>query len=119
MTIEIDHMAFSVGDYDRAKAFYTAALKPLRGGVLMEFPMDDGGEVMGLRFRREGIPVDQRRRQGHAPAHRTARRNTRAGRRVLRCGRRRNGRSTGLRALPARTTTRRSCSTLKATTSRW
>ena len=48
MTIEIDHMALSVGDYDKAKAFYTAALKPLRGGVLMEFPMDDGNKVMGL-----------------------------------------------------------------------
>jgi catechol 2,3-dioxygenase-like lactoylglutathione lyase family enzyme len=48
MTIEIDHMSLSVGDYDRAKAFYDAALKPLRGGVLMEFPMDDGTKVMGL-----------------------------------------------------------------------
>ena len=48
MTIQIDHMAFSVDDYDKAKAFYTAALKPLRGGVLMEFPMDDGSKVMGL-----------------------------------------------------------------------
>ena len=48
MTIEIDHMSLSVGDYDKAKAFYTAALKPLRGGVVMEFPMDDGGKVMGL-----------------------------------------------------------------------
>lgn len=48
MTIEIDHISLSVGDYDKAKAFYTAALKPLRGGVLMEFPMDDGSKVMGL-----------------------------------------------------------------------
>jgi len=48
MTIEIDHMSLSVGDYDKAKAFYAAALKPLRGGVLMEFPMDDGNKVMGV-----------------------------------------------------------------------
>jgi catechol 2,3-dioxygenase-like lactoylglutathione lyase family enzyme len=41
-------MSLSVGDYDKAKAFYTAALKPLRGGVIMEFPMDDGNKVMGL-----------------------------------------------------------------------
>jgi len=48
MSIEIDHISLSVGDYDKAKAFYAAALKPLRGGVLMEFPMDDGNKVMGL-----------------------------------------------------------------------
>jgi catechol 2,3-dioxygenase-like lactoylglutathione lyase family enzyme len=48
VTIEIDHMSLSVGDYDKAKAFYSAALKPLRGGVLSEFPMDDGNKVMGL-----------------------------------------------------------------------
>jgi catechol 2,3-dioxygenase-like lactoylglutathione lyase family enzyme len=48
MAIEIDHITLSVGDYDKAKAFYAAALKPLRGGVLMEFPMDDGNKVMGL-----------------------------------------------------------------------
>jgi catechol 2,3-dioxygenase-like lactoylglutathione lyase family enzyme len=48
MSIEIDHMSLSVGGYDMAKAFYAAALKPLRGGVLMEFPMDDGNKVMGL-----------------------------------------------------------------------
>jgi catechol 2,3-dioxygenase-like lactoylglutathione lyase family enzyme len=48
MTIEIDHMSLSVGDYDKAKAFYAAVLKPLRGGVLMEFPMDDGTKIMGL-----------------------------------------------------------------------
>jgi len=48
MTIEIDHIGLSVEDYDRAKAFYSAALSALRGGVLMEFPMDNGVKVMGL-----------------------------------------------------------------------
>ena len=38
MTVEIDHMGLSVSDYERSKAFYVAALKPLGGGVVMEFP---------------------------------------------------------------------------------
>ncbi len=38
MTIEIDHMGLSVSDFERSKAFYLAALKPLGGGVIMEFP---------------------------------------------------------------------------------
>lgn len=48
MTIEIDHISLSVQDYERAKAFYVAALAPLRVGVLMEFPMDNGSKVAGL-----------------------------------------------------------------------
>jgi catechol 2,3-dioxygenase-like lactoylglutathione lyase family enzyme len=48
MTIEIDHISLSVADFDKAKAFYAAALAPLRIGVLMEFPMDNGEKVMGL-----------------------------------------------------------------------
>jgi catechol 2,3-dioxygenase-like lactoylglutathione lyase family enzyme len=48
MTIEIDHTTLSVADYDKARAFYDAALKALGGGVLMEFPMDDGAKVMGV-----------------------------------------------------------------------
>ncbi len=38
MTTEIDHMGLCVSDYERSKAFYLAALKPLGGGVIMEFP---------------------------------------------------------------------------------
>jgi catechol 2,3-dioxygenase-like lactoylglutathione lyase family enzyme len=38
MTIELDHMGLTVSDFERAKAFYAAALKPLGGGVIMEFP---------------------------------------------------------------------------------
>ena len=48
MAIEIDHVSLSVQDYERAKAFYSAALAPLRAGVLMEFPMDNGSKVAGL-----------------------------------------------------------------------
>ncbi len=38
MTVEIDHMGLSVSDFERAKAFYVSALKPLGGGIVMEFP---------------------------------------------------------------------------------
>ncbi len=38
MTIEIDHLGLSVSDYERSKAFYLAALKPLGGSIIMEFP---------------------------------------------------------------------------------
>ena len=48
MAIELDHISLSVQDYERAKAFYVAALAPLRVGVLMEFPMDNGSKVAGL-----------------------------------------------------------------------
>ncbi len=48
MAIEIDHISLSVLDYEKAKAFYTAALAPLRVGVMMEFPMDNGSKVAGL-----------------------------------------------------------------------
>jgi catechol 2,3-dioxygenase-like lactoylglutathione lyase family enzyme len=48
MTIEIDHISLSVADYDKAKAFYTAALAPLGISALMEFPMDNGSKVVGL-----------------------------------------------------------------------
>ena len=48
MTIEIDHISLSVADYDKAKAFYAAALAPMRISVLMEFPMDGGSAVSGL-----------------------------------------------------------------------
>ena len=48
MTIEIDHISLSVSDYDKAKAFYTAALAPLGISALMEFPMDNGSKVVGL-----------------------------------------------------------------------
>ena len=48
MAIEIDHVSLSVLDYEKAKAFYMAALAPLRVGVLMEFPMDNGSKVAGI-----------------------------------------------------------------------
>jgi catechol 2,3-dioxygenase-like lactoylglutathione lyase family enzyme len=44
MTIEIDHTSLSVGDYEKSKAFYVAALKPLGVAVQMEFPMGATGD---------------------------------------------------------------------------
>jgi catechol 2,3-dioxygenase-like lactoylglutathione lyase family enzyme len=50
MTIEIDHTSLSVSDFPAAKAFYTAALAPLRIGVILEFPASVTGnyDVAGL-----------------------------------------------------------------------
>jgi catechol 2,3-dioxygenase-like lactoylglutathione lyase family enzyme len=38
----LDHLGFSVGDYERSKAFYAQALAPLGLQLLME-PMEDVG----------------------------------------------------------------------------
>lgn len=50
MTIEIDHTSLSVADFEGAKRFYEATLKPLRIGILMEFPASVTGtaDVAGL-----------------------------------------------------------------------
>jgi catechol 2,3-dioxygenase-like lactoylglutathione lyase family enzyme len=49
----IDHLGLNVTDYQRSKAFYQAALKPLGYELLMEFDIDPtsdlgGGKVCGL-----------------------------------------------------------------------
>ncbi len=41
----VDHTSLSVSDFAAAKAFYTAALKPLGITVLMEFPKAVTGNV--------------------------------------------------------------------------
>lgn len=50
MTIEIDHTSLSVVDYAAAKAFYAAALAPLRITLLAEYPASVTGstDVCGL-----------------------------------------------------------------------
>lgn len=50
MTIEIDHTSLSVSDFEAAKTFYAAALKPLRIEVLMEYPAEvtESVDVAGL-----------------------------------------------------------------------
>jgi len=46
----VDHTSLSVSDFAKAKAFYTAALKPLGVTVLMEFPKAVTGnfDIAGL-----------------------------------------------------------------------
>ena len=46
----VDHTSLSVSDFNAAKAFYTAALKPLGVTVLMEFPKAVTGnfDIAGL-----------------------------------------------------------------------
>ena len=56
MTIEIDHMGLSVSDFERAKAFYIAALKPLGGGIIMEFPEGTIGPFAAAGLGTEGKP---------------------------------------------------------------
>jgi catechol 2,3-dioxygenase-like lactoylglutathione lyase family enzyme len=56
MTTEIDHMGLSVSDYERSKAFYTAALQPLGVGVIMEFPFGTIGNFASAGLGTEGKP---------------------------------------------------------------
>jgi catechol 2,3-dioxygenase-like lactoylglutathione lyase family enzyme len=53
----IDHVGFGVSDYERAKAFYAAALAPLGVSLLMEFGPDvTEGKVWACGFGRDGKP---------------------------------------------------------------
>jgi len=56
MTIEIDHTSLSVSDFAAAKAFYTAALKPLRVKVIKEFPAEVTGSVDVAGLGADGKP---------------------------------------------------------------
>jgi catechol 2,3-dioxygenase-like lactoylglutathione lyase family enzyme len=56
MTIEIDHTSLSVSDYEAAKRFYAAALKPLRVELMMEFPADVTGSVDVAGLGADGKP---------------------------------------------------------------
>ena len=56
MTIEIDHTSLSVADYEAAKKFYAAALKPLRIEVMMEFPASVTGNVDVCGLGADGKP---------------------------------------------------------------
>lgn len=54
----LDHMGFGVGNYERAKMFYTATLAPLGITLLMEVPAEEnrsGHAACG--FGREGHPL--------------------------------------------------------------
>lgn len=56
MSIELDHIGLSVSDYVRSKAFYLAALKPLGGGLVMEFPAGTIDAAAAGGFGPEGKP---------------------------------------------------------------
>jgi catechol 2,3-dioxygenase-like lactoylglutathione lyase family enzyme len=47
----LDHLGVQVSDYDRSKAFYVEALRPLEYEPLMEFDTPDRGKVVGFGTR--------------------------------------------------------------------
>lgn len=56
MTIEIDHISLSVSDYEAAKKFFAAALKPLRVEIVKEFPASVTGSVDFAGLGADGKP---------------------------------------------------------------
>ena len=52
----IDHMGFSVSDYERAKAFYAQALAPLGYSLIMEVPAERTGHSAAAGFGAGGKP---------------------------------------------------------------
>jgi catechol 2,3-dioxygenase-like lactoylglutathione lyase family enzyme len=53
---DLDHTSLSVSDFAAAKAFYSAALKPLGITVLMEFPKEVTGNVDVAGLGADGKP---------------------------------------------------------------
>ncbi|QDF41207.1 VOC family protein [Bradyrhizobium symbiodeficiens] len=52
----IDHLGFSVSDYERAKAFYTEALAPLGYGLIMEVTAEQTGHAAAAGLGADGKP---------------------------------------------------------------
>jgi catechol 2,3-dioxygenase-like lactoylglutathione lyase family enzyme len=52
----IDHIGFSVSDYERAKAFYQTALAPLDYSLIMEVPAELTGHAPAAGFGTNGKP---------------------------------------------------------------
>ena len=52
----IDHMGFSVSDYERAKAFYAKALAPLDYSLIMEVTAEQTGHAAAAGFGANGKP---------------------------------------------------------------
>lgn len=52
----IDHTGVSVSDYERSKAFYTAALAPIGYSLVMEVPREHTGGVGVAGFGEGGKP---------------------------------------------------------------
>ena len=67
MTIEIDHVSLSVGDYEGAKKFYVAALAPLRMGIIMEVPSSMTGSADACGLGADGKPFFWLTNSGKTP----------------------------------------------------
>ena len=52
----IDHLGFSVSDYERAKAFYSQALAPLEYSLVMEVTQEQSGDFPAAGFGADGKP---------------------------------------------------------------
>ncbi|MCS3498446.1 catechol 2,3-dioxygenase-like lactoylglutathione lyase family enzyme [Bradyrhizobium japonicum] len=52
----IDHLGFSVSDYERAKAFYAKALAPLDYSLIMEVTAEQSGHAAAAGFGANGKP---------------------------------------------------------------
>jgi catechol 2,3-dioxygenase-like lactoylglutathione lyase family enzyme len=52
----IDHLGFSVSDYERAKAFYAQALAPLGYSLIMEVAPEQTGASAAAGFGADGKP---------------------------------------------------------------
>ncbi|MFK4652824.1 catechol 2,3-dioxygenase-like lactoylglutathione lyase family enzyme [Bradyrhizobium japonicum] len=52
----IDHLGFSVSDYERAKAFYAKALAPLDYSLIMEVTAEQTGHAAAAGFGANGKP---------------------------------------------------------------
>jgi catechol 2,3-dioxygenase-like lactoylglutathione lyase family enzyme len=52
----IDHIGFSVSDYNRAKAFYLATLAPLDYALVMEVTPEQTGGNAAAGFGADGKP---------------------------------------------------------------
>ncbi|KWV43524.1 glyoxalase [Bradyrhizobium macuxiense] len=52
----IDHIGFSVSDYERAKAFYQTALAPLGYSLIMEVTAEQTGHDAAAGFGADGKP---------------------------------------------------------------
>src|ERR1700730_17605448 len=52
----IDHLGFSVSDYERAKAFYAKALAPLGYSLIMEVTQEQTGDFPAAGFGVGGKP---------------------------------------------------------------
>ncbi|KAL1409375.1 hypothetical protein Q8F55_003358 [Vanrija albida] len=53
----LDHIGIQVSDYPAAKAFYTAALKPLGSALIMEIPTEHTGGAGVAGFGKDGQPA--------------------------------------------------------------